>query len=459
MISMRGCGLRTTLLLTVFGAGCGGPGESPDPPAEGTSALTTSARHPGRRSHGGDHPGARPVSDGPCTSPIPPPIQLDLPPGFSYCLPGTACAAQQAVATTCPLEGVGCAPDGRETTITWTLNGQPFDALFFIASAPDSPSVRFFFSPATPNMTSIVDLAFVSAAARARILEGEGTEVGSFTYYLVPPIWGGVTNLDFRGVTLQGQFGRTSYFRYAAFDSGLSDDELAATVDTVYNDEVSLIGRVTSPYRAFVMPTEMAAAHGGEGNYAFPPDTISVNYGHPDWLSYIGGFRSYVAWETAHELAHLFFAPSAANFTNSSCLNEGLADATGNMLGYVPESDLAGSNSLASTCRGLPGPHTVGNCFLWHLKHFGGSDQESGPFWDRAVFPTLFAPRRPFALDTCATPAVEQTAPTPDDIRIGDAWVVYFSDATGSDMTAFVVQSLGFFTSGSLPASLEDLGF
>jgi hypothetical protein len=43
------------------------------------------------------------------------------------------------------------------------------------------------------------------------------------------------------------------------------------------------------------------------------------------------------------------------------------------------------------------------------------------------------------------------------DLANGDEWVVYFSDATGADMTDFVV-SLGFFSSGSYQASRDALG-
>ena len=384
--------------------------------------------------------------------------EIELPPSFWFCPPGSACADAEASAIACPVEGVACAPGGRETTVTWTLNGKPFNRLFFIASSPDSPGVRLFVMPSTPNVSASVDLVTVQDASRIRIIEGQGAEIGRFDYAGVSPNWGGVTTLAFDGVTLQGKHGRASYYHDVSFDAGLSNDEILAMIEKIYVDEAWLTGGSTPPYHAFVLPAEVAAPLGADGDFAFSPDTATVNYGNPDWLNYIGGFRLYVSWKWAHELSHLFFAPIAPQFTESSCLNEGLADGVGNFLGYVPDSDFGSATpTLATTCRGVPPTHALGNCYLWHLKHFSATDEEIGPYWRSSTFAGLFSPRQALPLNTCATPAVGQTEPTDEDRRNGDAWVVYLSEATGEDMTPFV-ESVGLFSSGSLSASRRALG-
>jgi alpha-amylase len=383
----------------------------------------------------------------------PPPVALELPPGFAWCPPGSACAGEEGLATSCPQEGVACSSDGRSTVLAWTLEGMAFEPLLVPVYSSD-PALQFFLAPGASNTSTNFDLLWVRGASRARIVEGEGTALGSFTYYDVPPVWGGTTVLDFRGATLRADHGSATFVWHASYDLGYTDEQLVAMVDEVYSREVALAGReVPGGYHVFFLPSELAGATGGDGNYAFAPDTAMVNYGNPDWMAYLGGLRVSALSEWAHELSHLLFIPVWSQFDDPTCLSEGVADATGNFLGYVPDTDGNWvSNTLASSCRGRSIPHDLGNCYLWHLKHFGASDASAGRYWTSATLGAIYDPQRRFDFSTCVMPAPTQAEPTAEDVRTGDLWVVFWSGATGEDMTAFV-QSLGFFTSGSLPAS------
>lgn len=401
-----------------------------------------------------------PVQGRPCDAGEPdevdaavPQAQVPLPPWLRYCAPSAPCATDVTL-TTCPPDTTGCAQTGRETTLRWTVDGAPVDGMtVFVNTHASTVSV----ASTSPQVTSFGPFAAVQGASSLELVEGQGATVEGVSYYDVPPQWGGVTELKFISLTLAGPHGTAWFYRHSSFDFGLSTEALRSAVDEVYDGVVALTARTPPAYRAFFMPSELVG-NNGDGNFAFLPDTVTVNYGNPDWLSYIGGFQTSVQWEWAHELTHLLTQPLGERLSNIACLNEGLADAVGNKLGYVPESDFRPRDgTLESSCRGLVGLHAIGNCYLWHLKHYRADAVTDGPFWNERTFAGLFATPRALRLDTCAVPAPDQQAPSAEDLVTGDSWVVYFSDATGEDMTEFV-ESLGFFTSGSLCAALMALG-
>lgn len=416
-----------------------------------------------RRAHSPHSKGVRrhhPARGRPCDAGDPdvvdaavPQEQTPLPPWLRYCTDAAPCATDVRL-TTCPPDTVGCAQTGRETTLRWTIDGAPVDGVtVFVNTHAGAVAV----ASNSPRVTSFGPFAAVQGASSLALIEGQGTTVEGLSYYNVTPRWGGVTELGFTSLTLAGPHGTAWFFRHSSFDFGLTAEALRDAVEQVYDGVVALSGRTPPAYRAFFIPSELVV-NNGDGNFAFWPDTVTINYGNPDWLSYLGGFQTSVQWEWAHELTHLLTQPLGERLSNIACLNEGLADAVGNKLGYIPESDFRpGDSTLESSCRGLVGLHAIGNCYLWHLKHYRADTVTDGPFWTERTFAGLFATPRALRLDTCSVPWPGQQAPSAEDLVTGDSWVVYFSDATGEDMTEFV-QSLGFFSSGSLGASIAALG-
>jgi len=263
------------------------------------------------------------------------------------------------------------------------------------------------------------------------------------TYYDDVPVWAGTTRIGFTGTSQTTAHGSSSLFGHDAYDLGTTHPLVAQRLEDIATSEIAIANLTPAAFRAFLMPTEMAVVVGGEGNFSFGDGTIAVNYGNPDYINTQGGVLAIVSHEFSHEHSHLLFVQIASKFTgNPTCFNEGLADALGNFLGYVPDSDFGTAQDGSDFTKGCTPPteiHAKGNCVLWNLKQAG--------YFTRSMFTAHFAPQHTYAFDSC-----NMTAAT-----TGNAYVVYLTEATGTDMSAFVT-SIGLTNAGSYAAAKTALG-
>jgi len=129
---------------------------------------------------------------------------------------------------------------------------------------------------------------------------------------------------------------------------------------------------------------------------------------------------------------------------SSICLNEGMADAIGHVVGRIPASKLGpighqGQN-YDGNCQLAHEVHDVGDCYFHHVRKAG--------LLDANFLRSLYHPQHAYNFDSCA----------PGALRTGDSLVVMFTEATGQDQTSLVAQ-MGMPTSGSYAASKAQLGF
>ncbi len=359
-----------------------------------------------------------------------------LPPGYQYCTTATLCGTTIPRANACAPGSTSCAPT-RTTTVEWTVNGAPVSTVGFnLRTVAATPVV-------VSGPASIFAAQFLAANNAPRMVLGSSLDV-TLSYYDVAPVWGGTTRLGFTGTSATTAHGASSLFKFATYDIALTHATLAARIEQIATDEIAIAQVTPPPYRAFFLPTEMAVVLGVEGNFSWGDGTVAINYGNPDWIVANGGVLAIAAHEFSHEHTHTLFAQIASKFTgNPTCFNEGLADALGNYLGYVPDSDFGvaqDGTDFALGCTQQTEIHAKGNCVLWRLKQAG--------YFTRAMFTALFAPKHTYAFDSCS-----ETSP-----MTANTYVVYLTEATGTDMSAFVT-SIGMANAGSYAAAKTALGF
>jgi hypothetical protein len=365
----------------------------------------------------------------------PPPPLVALPPGFQYCTPATPCGTVVPRVNACPQGAASCTP-ARTTTVEWTVNGTPFNVLGInFRGAPST--IQIVSGPAT-----IMSQQFATPTNTPRMTLGSDLDV-TLTYYDDVPVWGGTTLIPFDGTFQTTAHGSSSLFGHASYDLGTTHATVAQRLEEIAVNEIGVASLTPPPFRAFLMPTEMAIVLGGEGDFSFGDGTIAVNYGNPDFIATAGGVLAIVSHEFAHEHSHLLFHQIANKFVgNPTCFDEGLADGLGNFLGYVPDSDLGAAQDGSDFTQGCTTPteiHAKGNCVFWNLKRAG--------YFTRAMFTSLFAPQHTYGFDSC-----NMTAST-----TGNTYVVYLTEATGTDMSAFVT-SIGLTNAGSYAAAKAALG-
>ncbi|MGC3999422.1 MAG: hypothetical protein QM767_19070 [Anaeromyxobacter sp.] len=356
---------------------------------------------------------------------------------------------ETAALNLCP-EGVSTCTAARTTTLKWTLNGQSMGGYEVM---PSPANVQPMWVSGWVYWWGPYSQVY---AAQATLGVAAGVTLDTIGSFGTVPVWGGTTNIPFTGASLQNAHGISTVIRSPAYTLPVTDAEVAAFSETIYVQEVALLGITPPNYRAFYSPADISMLAGHEGNVSIGNGEVSINWGNPGFAStYPGGIAAHLKTEFAHEHAHTIFnAIYSQLFTaDNSCLNEGLADAVANYLGYRPESEFKNKRgtdySLSQSCAALTEMHDVGDCIFWHLKHLGeASGAASGPYWNATTMKGLFTPKHTFTANSC----------TFGSQLSGDSYVVYLSEATGADMTSFVT-SLGFPTSGSLAASRAALGF
>jgi hypothetical protein len=344
-------------------------------------------------------------------------------------------ALPPVVITVCPQTEPSCTPT-RSTTVTWRLEGRPFRGLL---------------------------LAILGVNAISRVESGSAQALGSYlifvhggraivrsdvdvtlTYNKAPPVWGGETMLEFNVASFSGQRTTTHYYSFAGAGVGELGAQLHELSKTVIADEEAAVELTPSTMnRAFFFPTELVSQ--GEGDFAFPDGTVTINYGNPDFWAASSGIVAYGANRFAHEYAHQLVAVMSPPYLgNPGCLVEGLANATGVLVGRTPAWVLGPMGghvfSFEGDCKLATAGIDAGNCYFYHANKAG--------LLDASFLRGLFHPQHMYAFDSCS----------PSEIHTGDSLVVLFSEASGQDQT-LVVSQMGIPNSGSYAAAKAALGF
>jgi hypothetical protein len=291
-----------------------------------------------------------------------------------------------------------------------------------------------------------VDSNFVRAYRTSKVIFASDPDV-LLTYYDVAPVWGGTTPLNFTSTLQSSALLDTVFYRHPSYDTGTAAADLHAQGQTVITTLRTMTGLTSERVTAFFMPTELATAQNsaGEGNASFGMGTVTINYGHPQYIALNGGIVSDAIATFAHEYAHELFdemRPELAG--NSMCLNEGVADALPYVAGFLPEArfgpvGLDGTN-FDSSCTALSRNHDVGNCYFWHVKKAG--------LLTPSFLHGIFHPQRRFNFNSCAQ----------NTIQTGNNILVYFTEAAGGTDMVPVLDSMQIPHAGSYEAAKQALG-
>jgi hypothetical protein len=361
-----------------------------------------------------------------------------LPFWMSYCDDPTCGGKQPLIVRVCPYTNPACSPT-RQTTIVPRVDGRQIDEIFFpiqasqeitttLVSGDGSVYPYLIFSYTSPVIVqSDIDL--------------------TLSYYLVTPIWGGITNLDFISETMKSAELTTTVHRYPTLLINGEPAEMHEQGRSIISGESEIAGIYPGQMHAVFMPSEFCTL--GEGNFSTGDLNIYINYGNPDWIASKGSVYNSAMPRFAHEYVHeLFSEVQPSHPGNNGCLNEGLADAFSFSAGFLPEEDFgpiglrgADFNQGCAQIALNPPPeiHDVGNCPFWQVHRLGLLSQ--------SFVAGILTPNHVIEFDSCNL-ASEQT---------GNALLVLFSDAAGSDMTN-AIDMAQIPNAGSLEAAKLALG-
>lgn len=364
-------------------------------------------------------------------------VQTDTPlaPILYWC-DGPPCTTSSADLYVCPASDPSCVPS-RTTTVSWTLNGRAFAPFYLPLFANQEISVR-----AQGNATG----NFLPTISAASVRVHSDIDV-DLTFSRVAPVWGGAVTLPYVNERRSAAGYETDFVTAPGWDVGDVPARVHARVGEIVATEQAIAQVVPSNlHQAFFLPTELAAASGGEGNYAFGDGVVTINYSNPPFAAAIGGVESYSLWEHSHEYSHELFAQVSGSFDGvQTCLNEGLADAMGNHIGYVPDSSFGpvGNRGIdfSGDCRRVDEVHDVGNCYFWHIREAG--------FLTDDFLRGIFHPQHRFNFNTCA----------PADLQTGNSLLVWFTEAAGGANMGPVLDSMSVPHASSYAAALSALGF
>jgi len=288
----------------------------------------------------------------------------------------------------------------------------------------------------------IVVSFLVWAFQAPKVIIGSAPDV-LFSYYNVAPVWGGTTPLNFTSTLSTSALLDSVFYRHPSYDTGTAATDLHAQAQTVMMTERTMTGLTSEHVTAFFMPTELAVQ--GEGNFSYGNGAVTINYGNPPYIAANGGIMNTAIPRFAHEYAHELFneiRPAATG--NSSCLNEGVADALAYAAGFLPEEDFGpfrvGGINFDSSCTALGRIHDVGNCYFWHVKKAG--------LLTPGFLYGIFHPRHTFSFNSCAQNTIET----------GNSILVYFTEAAGGANMVPVLESMKIPHAASYDAAKQALG-
>jgi hypothetical protein len=265
------------------------------------------------------------------------------------------------------------------------------------------------------------------------------------SHYGINPVWSGITEINFEATSGSNAQLDAEFFRQTSYQTGDLLPTLLSQSANVITTERNITGIAGPRPLALFSPAELNGYAEGDSwgfgqaniNYTYPY-AISVNGGLPN------GLLTPAVHEMAHEYSHGLFESVRDSYYDSSCLDEGTADALGFVGGFIPLTDLGpsfGDSNYDGDCRPVTESHAVGNCYFYHVNKAGRLNA--------SFMYGIFHPQHRYTASTC----------TPNDPKTGDSLLVLFTEAAGGiDMTS-VINSMKLPNSGSYAAAKAALGF
>ena len=407
--------LTSLWLATVIAAGTGEGGEKGGAtPGDARAAIA----------------GVSDVTTMPVRQPVP------LPHGLTYCDSEPCASRPPTVLYVCPTGDPTCIPT-RRTTIIPRVEGRRISGFSLSIGAPDTTSLRLASGSGTLRHATVSD-------SGSTIILGSDEDV-RISHYSVAPVWGGTTTLNFESTILNSALLESVFYHHASYETGTAAIDLHTIAQEIIMAEQSTAGLTSQPVTAFYFPPEMHKGGLGHGNAMYGNGMVGINYGSPSGITRKGGIVNGALPIFAHEYAHVLFDEIKPLFSgDASCLNEGIADALGFSIGFLPEDILGPFTTdqvnFDSDCSVASEVHDVGNCYFWHIKKAG--------LLTPAFLYGLFHPQHVFSFNSC-----DQRA-----IRTGNSTLVYFTEAAGGANMVPVLNSMKILHAGSYKAAKQALG-
>lgn len=357
-----------------------------------------------------------------------------LPWWINYC-EGASCAGSEVTVRLCPSSNPNCQPTQRATIIP-EIDGHQIDQVLLPVQGPDG----YVLEPQTGN-ADVQQTYVVAFGSPVYVLSDVNFSV---SYYNVPVSAGATTHLSFQSESFSSAALLTTVYHAPTYLTNGEPTQLNAQSQNVVTQESSISGITTGQVSAYFLPTELSTNL--EGNVSDGSGHIAINYTNPPYINVMGGVLAVSMPEVAHEYTHQLFAEIASRYPGvNTCLNEGLADAFPYSAGFLPEANFGpigqrqsdfDQGCASSVASGEV--HELGNCPLWQVKRLSKLTQ--------AFTVAMLHPQHVINFDSCDL----------TDPRTGNAYVVLFSDAAGTDMTA-AVNLAGIPNAGSYAAALAAL--
>lgn len=361
---------------------------------------------------------------------------IPLPPKLTYCDSEPCASTAPLVVYVCPKSDPMCVPT-RTTTIIPRVDGRAISGISLTILPPNGTSLRLVSGSGIVSHSVVWDLG-------SKIVLGSDQDI-RISLYEVAPVWGGVTNLNFKSTLLSSTLLDTIFYRYIDYDSGTAAIDLHNQAQEVIKAERAMAGLASKHVTAFYFPPELNKDGRGGGNASYEDGTVGINYGSPSGIAHKGSIINGALPIFAHEYAHQLFDEIKSMFSDDyRCLNEGIADALAFSVGFIPEEILGPIASdrvnFDSDCSAVSEIHDVGNCYFWHVKKAG------------LLTPTflfgIFHPQHTFSFNSC-----DQRAMT-----TGNSTLAYFTEAAGGANMVPVLNSMKIPHAGSYETAKGALG-
>ncbi|HKO46297.1 MAG TPA: hypothetical protein VJV79_01155 [Polyangiaceae bacterium] len=360
-----------------------------------------------------------------------------LPFWLRYCSEPTCGGLSPLVVYVCPSSDPNCTPT-RETTVVPEVDGRQIDQILFPLQLPSGFAPRL-----VSGAGQVTGSLIFSTTSPIRLRSDVDL---TLSYYNVTPTWGGTTHLNFVSQTFSSAEVVTTVFRFPSFLTSGEPAEFHSRGRSIIVQESQIAQIQPGRMNASFLPSEMATL--GEGNFSDGNLNITINYSNPPFIATSGGVFNAAMPRFAHEYVHELFSEIAQSYPgNSSCLNEGLADAFAFASGFLPERDfgpigLRGGNDFDQGCAGILNDfelHDAGNCPLWQVHRLG--------LLSESFARAMLHPLHVIDFDSCDLASA----------RTGNALLVLFSEAAGQDLTS-AIQLAQIPNAGSLAAAKLALG-
>lgn len=368
---------------------------------------------------------------------VPASNSVSLPPKLTYCDSEPCASTAPLVVYVCPMSDLACTPT-RTTTIIPRVDGKAISGVSLTILSPNGTGLRLVSGSGIVSHSVVWDLG-------SKIVLGSDQDV-RISVYEVAPVWGGLTNLNFKSTHLSSTLLDTIFFNYTDYETGTAAIDLHNGAQEIIEAERATAGLTSKHVTAFYFPPEMNKDGLGGGNASYEGGTVGINYGSPSGIARKGGIKNGALPIFAHEYAHQLFDEIRSMFSGDyRCLNEGIADVLAFSVGFIPEEILGpiaiDGVTFDSDCSSVSEVHDVGNCYFWHVK-------KAGLLTPNFLY-GIFHPQHTFRFNSC-----DQKA-----ITTGNSTLAYFTEAADGANMVPVLNSMKIPHAGSYEAAKQALGF